>query len=153
MKTVLFVVSFFAAFSVAQAATRPAPQKVDASALKFTYQTYDAETHYVCEHALLSDTSPYDWKVKCFDGTKLTHEFTAHVALSLYPHPGGNPELSIEMLYWLTGTGLESEVGVTSWTHLAKKTAVSGMSASLTIDHGTAGLYLDIDPSKAASLR
>jgi hypothetical protein len=132
----LFAVSFPL---FAQAAT-----PLEGDRIRFTYQSFDGAFAYACEHSLVTEANPYDWAVRCYDGEKLKGRFVAHIALSQYPHTKP-PRVSLELLYWLTGTGIESEAGSTTWFHLRDETSVMEVSSSQTVDQGTAGLYLDIN--------
>ena len=112
--------------------------------MRFVYRTFEGDLNIVCKHHLASDASPYDWKVECYDGATQFADYTAHVALSFYDHTSGSSKFSIELLYWVTGTNLPSEVGTTTWFNFATKSDLQGISVSQTVEHATAGLYLEI---------
>lgn len=120
-----------------------------ADSMRFVYREFEGPLDIVCKHQLASEASPYDWKVACYDGSTKFAEYTAHVALTQYDL-GGPTKYSIELLYWLTGTHLPSEVGSTTWFHFAEKSNLQGISTSQTVAGGTAGLYLEIG---AAAIR
>ena len=120
-----------------------------ADSMRFVFREFEGTLDVVCKHHLVSDASPYDWKVECFNGPAKFADYTAHVALTEY-NLSGPTKLSIELLYWLTGTHLPSEVGSTTWFHFAEKSALQGISMSQTVEGGTAGLYLEIG---AAAIR
>jgi hypothetical protein len=111
--------------------------------MRFVYRTFEGDLAIACKHQPLNPDSPYDWKVECDNGPTKLAEYTAHVALSFYDHASG-PKFSIELLYWLTGTDLPSEVGSSTWFHFATKSDLVGISTSQGVAHGTAGLYLEI---------
>jgi hypothetical protein len=115
-----------------------------AEKIQFTYQSFDGAFVYECEHAITNAENPYDWTVRCYEGEKLRGKYVAHVALTQYTHPSA-PRLSLELLYWLTGSGIESEAGSTTWFHLREASSIMEVSSSQTVDQGTAGLYLDVD--------
>lgn len=121
------------------------PRPLRAAALRFVFKPYDGAAETVCSHHLVSDASPYDWRVECFDRGRRFAEYTAHVALTQYVREGSNP-LSIELLYWLTGTDLPFEVGNTTWFRFAARSPLRDISSSQTVARGTAGLYLEITP-------
>jgi hypothetical protein len=137
MKSLAFASLLLLSAPAAQAARLPG------DALKFSYETFDGETRYPCKHERLNEASPYDWKVRCYEGAALRREYVAHVSLERYVRTT-RPELSIELLYWVTGTGIETETGGTTWFHLAKDSPLLEVSTSATVDRATAGLYLDI---------
>ena len=114
--------------------------------IRFVYRTYEGDLSVTCPHRLQSPDSPYDWKVECFDGSRKFADYTAHVALTQYDR-ATDPKLAIELLYWVTGTNLPSEVGSTTWIYLGEKTPLRSVEVSETVEHGTAGLYLEIGPT------
>jgi hypothetical protein len=126
-------------FSLSSVAATP----LRGNEVRFTYRSFDGAFSYACEHSLLNESNPYDWSVRCYDGERLKGKYVAHLALSQYLHPKP-PRVSLELLYWLTGSGIESEAGSTTWFHLRDETSVMEVSSSQTVDEGTAGLYLDI---------
>lgn len=132
-----------------QAAEKKPRRGLRADAFRFVYREFEGGPDVVCKHRLLSEASPYDWKVECFRGSAKFADYTAHVALTQYARSGQTP-LSIELLYWLNGTRLPSEVGSTTWFHFGAKSDLQGVSTSQTVDGGTAGLYLEIG---AAAIR
>ena len=127
-------------------------QPLHSSSLRFVYREFEGTHEIVCSHRLLSKESPYDWKVECFRAQTKFAQYTAHVALSQYDLTGST-KLSIELLYWLTGTRLPNEVGSTTWFHFAEKSPLQGISSSQTVDGGTAGLYLEIGSGAFRLLR
>ncbi|MBS1960832.1 MAG: hypothetical protein JST04_01345 [Bdellovibrionales bacterium] len=144
--TKAFVLASLAALAASLMGTAPAgkPRRpVAGSTMRFVFRDFEGPRDIVCPHRLLSPDSPYDWKVECSDGSRKFAEYTAHVALTLYDHTT-EPKLSVEMLYWLNGSRLPSEVGSTTWFHFAEKSNLQGVSMSQTVENGTAGLYLEI---------
>jgi hypothetical protein len=131
-------------FAAPRAGSKKAGIPLPAEKIRFTYQSFDGAFVRECEHALTSAGNPYDWSVRCYEGEKLRGKYVAHIALTQYTHPSA-PRLSLELLYWLTGTGIESEAGSTTWFHLREASSVMEVSSSQTVDQGSAGLYLDID--------
>lgn len=113
------------------------------ASIRFVYRDFEGTLDVVCKHRLVSEASPYDWKVECYQGPNKFAEYTAHIALTQY-ELSGPTKLSIELLYWLTGSRLPSEVGSTTWFHFAEKSPLQGISSSQTVAGGTAGLYLEI---------
>jgi hypothetical protein len=117
-----------------------------ADAMRFAFRNFDGDIDITCGHSLASPDSPYDWKVQCFNPGAATPfaEYTAHVALTPYDHADGPTKFSLELLYWVMGTHLPSEVGTTAWYHFAAKSDLRGISVAQTVENGTAGLYLEI---------
>jgi hypothetical protein len=146
----LFAVSTMLGFASDRAAGKPGVRHaLKADSMRFVYREFEGSLETVCKHRLQSADSPYDWKVECYNGSTKFADYTAHVALTQYDL-GGETKYSIELLYWLTGTRLPSEVGSTTWYHFATKSQLQGISQSQTVDGGTAGLYLEIG---AAAIR
>ncbi len=125
-------------------------ESISAANIRFVFQTFEGDFKTLCKHELIDESSPYDLKVECYRGTNLFAQYSAHIALKQYPHSSGDTKFSIELMYWLTGTRLPSEVGSTTWIHLAERTAIHGVKTSQTVENGTAGLYLEITPSAFA---
>jgi hypothetical protein len=157
LKTVIRTLSIgiaIASFSTpAMAGTPPGKtgprHALNADSMRFMFRDYDGNLEVECKHTLQSAGNPYDWQVECFNGANKFAEYTAHVSLTQYANTGPT-QLSIELLYWLIGTNLPAEVGSTTWYHFATKSELQGISQSQTVEHGTAGLYLEIG---AAAIR
>jgi hypothetical protein len=128
-------------FSKSIAERRP----LRANSIRFVYREFEGERNIACKHALVSEASPYDFKVSCYEGAEKFAEYVAHIALSQYALAGPT-KYSVELLYWLTGSRLPSEVGSTTWFHFAEKGDLRGISTSQTVENGQAGLYLEIGP-------
>lgn len=124
---------------------RPPRQGLFREEIRFVFRNFEGDFSTVCKHQLESPNSPYDWKVQCFDGSEKFATYTAHVALSQYRRDSGT-RLSIELLYWLTGTNIATEVGSTTWFHLRDPSFLEEISTSQTVERATAGLYLEILP-------
>ncbi len=124
---------------------RPPRQGLFREEIRFVFRNFEGGFSTVCKHQLASENSPYDWKVQCFDGSEKFATYTAHVALSQYRRESGT-RLSIELLYWLTGTNIPSEIGSTTWFHLRDPSFLEEISTSQTVERATAGLYLEILP-------
>ncbi len=145
--SLLFVLGFslsVAGFAAPPAGKKPRRGVVDTH-MRFIYRAYDGGFSTVCEHRLESKNSPYDWKVECYEGEKRFATYSAHVALTQY-RPTKERKLSIELLYWLMGTHLPSEVGSTTWFHFGEWSPLMEISTSQNVERGTAGLYLEIKP-------
>jgi hypothetical protein len=151
-KALFLVLAASSLMAVAPPRSRPDPVKrrpLRAESMRFVYREFEGPLDVVCKHQLASEASPYDWTVSCSNGATKFAEYTAHVALTQYDL-GGPTKYSVELLYWLTGTHLPSEVGSTTWFHFAEKSNLQGISTSQTVAGGTAGLYLEIG---AAAIR
>lgn len=111
--------------------------------IRFVFKSFDGDFETVCPHRLLNENSPFDWRVECFRGSNKFAEYTAHIALSQYAMQGPT-KLAVELLYWLNGTRLPSEVGSTTWMKFAEMGGLQSVSSSQTVENGTAGLYLEV---------
>lgn len=143
LKALFLVLAFVGLTAAHPAGKKGKRQPLRGASIRFIFRDFEGTVDVVCKHRLVSEASPYDWKVECYQGSTRFAEYTAHIALTQY-ELSGPTKLSIELLYWLTGTRLPSEVGSTTWFHFEEKSALRGISSSQTVEGGTAGLYLEI---------
>ena len=111
------------------------PRNVD---LKFEYGSFEGDWKYSCKSTLAYENSPYDYKVRCYDGPHVVRTFDVHLALSVY-HVTAPDRTSIEVLYWVNGDG------ATSWMHLDGSSKMNRFQSSQSIRGEAAALRLEID--------
>lgn len=116
--------------------------KLEASNLKFSYQSFDGTFSAKCRHEIESILSQ-DWKVLCEEGS-FKREYSVHLWVTRYTKKIA-PKTSIETLYWVTER-YPKHVGYssTNWIHMADESLFHGASLSVGVDNEIAGLYLEI---------
>ena len=110
--------------------------------LKFVYQSFDKNANYYnCIHSVENEMT-YDWKVVC--GDKEQKEFTVHLSIQKFRRDVA-PRSTYELLYWITNNKIKNDSNGTSlWFSTEDDSKLFSITASQSVDHDTAGLYLYI---------
>ena len=136
MKTLLIL--FFATNTFASVPKMVGKPAILTNEMEFIYEPYESGPSVNCTHFISDASNPYDHTVKCVEEKGVTHEFTAHLALSRYIHPS-SPEMSYELLYWVNNNG------ATTWFNFDKAASLVNIESSQSITGEEAGLRLKLN--------
>ena len=118
-----------------------------AEQLSFTYQSFDGGTFYKCEHSL-EDPLAQDWMVSCGENNENRKKlYRVHLWVKEYRR-SFEPELSLEILYWVTDRSRSGKISghsSTHWIHMREAGEVMKLQLSQGVDQDLAGLYLKIN--------
>lgn len=76
--------------------------------LTLSYEAFDGSFSYPCKAEYSYPDNPYDYTVKCFDGSKFIRAIDLHLSITRY-ELSSSPRTKYEILFWV-----EHE-GATSW--------------------------------------
>lgn len=146
---VLSVLSVALGLAFQQTIASPLPGhefEITPEKLRFRYEGFDSGLVMTCRHEI-ENAASQDWKVFCQDATgRHKREYGVHLWLSAYRH-ATPPELSYELLYWVTDR-TQPRVRVydstTIWFHLDRISQVSRVQARVGVENDSAGLYLEL---------
>ena len=105
------------------ATQQPLRLALDPIALSFKLQSFEGDWTHPCKAELQNPENPYDFRVRCYEGTALVRTLDVHLAISIY-RKSSPPMTSIELLYWVNGEG------ATSWVHLEDRTNLKVIESS-----------------------
>lgn len=129
------VLSFISATPALATSEQKSVLGIDPTSLVLNYEDFDGSFNYPCKATLTSPGNPFDFTVRCFDGSKLVRTLSAHLIITRYAKPV-EPRTQYEILYWVNGEGATSWLGYNEGTvmsHFQSSQSIAGESSALRV--------------------
>jgi hypothetical protein len=139
--SILVSASAFAAplsSSGARSTSASSPIEISPQTTKFSYETFDGTANFPCKSTFAYPDNPYDFDVRCFDGSREVKRVEVHLAVSRYTFSTA-PKTKYEILYWV------NHEGGTTWLSFDDSIFLRQFDGSQSIPGDTAEMHLKIN--------